>query len=896
MLLAPPLLANARRPIAPSIAWDHFMHLKKPSWLKAKTWGEFCTKFQHSDGTFDCAHQECLRKADTVDHIKPRSHPDFVELRDYVDDEGRRRRQANPDGAHVLDNLQPMCRSHNSAKGTRPDAYWSSDLYFDRPLDLDKLRASQRDFIYAVMREAGPQMIGRLNQINGKLLSFFQVTGAGKTLGKFALPFGINHGLLEASSGHRPSRIDRVLIVVKDQSLREQLVKELSTEPVQYGIVDQPPMVREATSSSNLITYSKMAGVHFVVCCTQALWGGEDSAITDANRQQLFNAFPVIVFDEMHFATDRIREVVNQATNSLVFGVTASPINGGGLPLDDMVRCSSYGYRQACANDNSMKSLGKAIDRPEGDGLLPVFDDLIEEVMPEEQQLVSGETITRGESGPGRYSLMSAVNVANALIERLHRLDRIRLTGEVSGHRRLRSSDVDDVVGSLSYWSHAILRAYDIDTAKFLVEYINQKLKSNPDLYPPELGWRAAVAHSQGESLDEKTHPWFWSKNHNGEVSTEAARVLVVKDMACEGINNKLCNVVAWACKPNTMRRVVQANGRAFRSFIKKEGSTLHVPHSHLDRAYILTHFNWGQGESLADRQRPLIDALRFFYNPDSLSGLLSFEDWLANGEEIQEMDFAENDTTVSMYDVLKIVSHLAQCDRTGQRVSLRTIYDMVGCKGGKRQDAVREMAQGLQAGDPQTLRNVHRRYGQFTEATYQGEIAANEKVDVSLSEKMNVDYITSLQNTESLLDKYKDDPEELGRVCSAITPLMRGNYYKAQEMTMQETVTDVCRQVGWKIIHNLQIQTHAGRVYAEVNRAARIIIGVPDEEIFGKDSRFNTPPVILKLKRSPTQGMIVGHVLRTLFEEGFIGEEAYFFRLQDLAAKQMEDEDDDLN
>ncbi len=29
MLLAPPLLANARRPIAPSIAWDHFMGIKR---------------------------------------------------------------------------------------------------------------------------------------------------------------------------------------------------------------------------------------------------------------------------------------------------------------------------------------------------------------------------------------------------------------------------------------------------------------------------------------------------------------------------------------------------------------------------------------------------------------------------------------------------------------------------------------------------------------------------------------------------------------------------------------------------------------------------------------------------------------------------------------------------
>ena len=202
------------------IAGMSYMILSKPSWLKAKTWGEFCSKYQREDGIFPCSHPGCLRHADTVDHVKPRSHPDFTELREYIDEDDRKRKQSNPDAAHVLENLQPMCRSHNSSKGVRPDAYWSNDLYFDRPLDLDKLRASQRDYIYTAMREAGPLMVGRLNQINGKLLSFFQVTGAGKTLGKFALPFGINHGLIDASDMHRPARVDRVLIVVKDQSLR----------------------------------------------------------------------------------------------------------------------------------------------------------------------------------------------------------------------------------------------------------------------------------------------------------------------------------------------------------------------------------------------------------------------------------------------------------------------------------------------------------------------------------------------------------------------------------------------------------------------------------------------------------------------------------------------------
>ncbi len=869
--------------------------LRKPSWLKAKTWGEFCAKYQREDGTFPCSHPGCLRHADTVDHIKPRSHPDFTELREYIDEDDRRRKQSNPDAAHVLENLQPMCRSHNSSKGVRPDAYWSNDLYFDRPLDLKKLRASQRDYIYAAMREAGPLMVGRLNQINGKLLSFFQVTGAGKTLGKFALPFGINHGLIDASDMHRPARVDRVLIVVKDQSLRGQLVSELTEEPVKFGIIKQPPVVKEASSSSDLITYSKMPGVHFVICCTQALWrDGDNSAITDANRQQLFNAFPCIVFDEMHFATERIRQVVHQASNSLVFGLTASPIDGGGLPLEDMVCVSTYGYQQACANDNSMKSLGKAADNPRGAGHLPLFDDLIEEVLPSEVENLDNVTVVRGDEGQGRYSLASAINVANALIERIDRLDRLRLAGKPSDHRHWHSSDIEEVVASLEYPSHAILRCYDIKTAQFLTDHINAKLTANPDLYPPELGWRAAVAHSDGEQLDEETHPWFWSKNNGGELSVNAARILVVKDMACEGINNKFCNVVAWAHIPSTMRRLVQANGRAFRALVKKEGSTLHVPHAHLDRAYILTHFNWGKGAEKAERQKALIEALRFFYNPDSLTGLISFQDWLEHGEEIQHVDLAEGDAGVGIYDLQKILSYLATCRRNGGRVSLRTVYDIVGCKGGKRQDAVREVTQGLAAQDPDTVLKVQKRFGKLTEVSYLGPIATLEKIDTTMTTKKAVDYVTSFADTDAFLALHESDPEGLAKACEVLAPRLRGSYFKPQEVTMQQTVSEVCRQIGTRLVHNLQLQTHQDRIYAEVFRAARIMLGVGNKEVLGKDSRFNIPAVILMLQDTRLQGKITGHVIRTLYDQGFIAEEGYLLGIEDLAAQQQEETNDD--
>lgn len=867
--------------------------MKKPSWLKAAVWGEFCQKHQRSDGSFPCSHPGCLRPADTVDHIKPRSHPDFTEMRGY-EVAGRKRLQANPAAAHALENLQPMCRSHNSGKGTRPDAYWSNDLYFDYSLNVEKLRASQRDFIYLRMREAGPQMLGRLNQINGKLLSFFQVTGAGKTLGKFVLPFGINHGLLDAADHHKPPRIDRVLIVVKEQALRKQITQELLVEPVLHGIVRKPPVVKEATTSDELLTYSKVPGVQFVVTCTQQLWPRENSAIA-VSRRELFNAFPCIIFDEMHFATEHVRQVVHQATNSLVFGLTASPIDGAGELLEDMVCVSTYGYREACANDNSMKSLGAAIDRPQGDGIAPNFDDLIEEVLPEQVEGLDGVTIVRGIEGPGEYSLASAINVANAVIERLDRLDRMQLTGQPSPHRRLHSPNIETVTASLNYPSHAILRCKDIPTAKFLCEYLNEKFEIDRTRYPQENGWRAAVAHSDHEGtrapLDEESHPWFWSKRNGGKLSLEAARILVVSNMACEGINNKLCNVVAWAHVPNTIRKIVQANGRAFRAIFDVQGSELIVPHSHLDRAYILTHFNWGRGPTKAERQRALVAALRFFNNPDSLEGLITFDDWLKNGDEVEHIDIEDPKAGVGIYDLLKIISYLANSRRNGSRVSLRSVYEIVGAKGEKRMDAIKEIVQGLNSGDPEVVVKVQRRLGRLTQVFPLGQIATLEKVDVGLDDQKAVEYITSLQNTESLLKQYEDNQEELRQLCSALTPLIRGNYFKPQTVSMQQTITDVIRGIAAKIIDNMALHTFSERVHRECYRAARIMLRVPTHEQLSKDGRFNIPAVILLFQDQGIQGKIAGHVIRTLYDEGFIAEESYLLGIEDLARTSQEEE-----
>jgi len=88
-------------------------------------------------------------------------------------------------------------------------------------------------------------------------------------------------------------------------------------------------------------------------------------------------------------------------------------------------------------------------------------------------------------------------------------------------------------------------------------------------------------------------------------------------------------------------------------------------------------------------------------------------------------------------------------------------------------------------------------------------------------------------------------------------------------------------------------METHSDRVYAEVFRAARIMLGVPDDEVLGKDSRFNIPAVILMLQDTRKQGKIAGHVIRTLYDLGFLAAEGYILGIEDLAAQQQEEDND---
>lgn len=314
--------------------------MHRPKWMSPDAWVEFVSRWQDENGGIACVTQNCDESNGdhmSVDHITPRT----------------------AGGTNDVSNLQPLCRSCNSKKGARPDGYWGRSFYFDKPLNTNQLRISQMDYVYNPILENEEFFSRPYSAINGKLFSFIQIVGAGKTLGMFCLPFALNTAINRNHTAQ--ARIDRMLIVTKDQTLRGQIAKEILEEPMKYGFVNEAPRVVEITKGDMLTDTS--LDYDIAVMCPNMLWPQADND-SETGRvvytwspgiERILNRHPLIAFDEMHYAHSNIRRLINAARHSLVFGFTASPIDSCGELLDDMIRVTVYTYHDAIVNDGSMK-------------------------------------------------------------------------------------------------------------------------------------------------------------------------------------------------------------------------------------------------------------------------------------------------------------------------------------------------------------------------------------------------------------------------------------------------------------------------------------------------------------------------------------------------------------
>lgn len=573
----------------------------RPGWMSKETYGKFREDYLDKDsGMFVCEHCKKMMGLEdhTYDHITPRADIEASNdpaLRLYGDS---------------LQNLQPLCVSCNSRKNKFPDKKWGRDFFFDLPLDLSKLRTSQRDYIYDYILNGSDDIFERpAHLLSGVMLTFVQVTGSGKTLGMLTAAFAYNRARRNLL-GDNCRRCAKLLVITKEAPLRDQMAHELAVEPLKLGLVAKSPKVLNVNNGNLLVAEDQIDDCDIAVMCSAMLWDRKDFQTQQLHKFQ--KHFDIQILSEMHYANEQAGRLTKSFTHGITFADTGTPIDDKGRACgrDRTAVGTVFGMEEATTKDDSMKGLGHySVESPPEVCLRDARGNKGDKALTHQaRQVLSslyGDIITLVDAAPDRITgdsdnvlnnLPAAKSICDTLIDDMLFLDkRIGMEGaERSQHRREKKGITYKVIDG--FYSHAIVRCGSVSDAKSICSYINSKLDDRRHVYKKEDGWSASVVTSESENKLAEDHPWNRYQNSYAmkTIDSHCSRILVVVGMACEGINNKPCLFEALTSKKDSMRAMIQGIGRCLRSTHKDtqvDGQvTRAVPPTEFDNIKIIAH------------------------------------------------------------------------------------------------------------------------------------------------------------------------------------------------------------------------------------------------------------------------------------------------------------------
>lgn len=534
------------------------MTLRKPSWLRQEIWTQFINKW----GTDPQCHwhEGCDKLADTVDHIVARRNG----------------------GSDEIENLQPLCREHNSKKGIKPDQYWSKSFFFDYPrINLEKLRTAQRREGWDRILDYQEWFLRPWNQINRTIYGNFWIVGAGKTLAPIVQACALNY-LIQKHLGKSHPRINKILILTKERAIRDQIANSLSGEEegenelVKYGISSDAPRVGILSEGWQLNDFVSLERCDVWVSCIQQFF--ETNNNPRENLSEILAQFPFIAIDEPHYGREQVLNIVQRAVDSLVFGYTGTPIEADGTALSQFTLLSVYDYDDANENDHSMKYVN---DRDSE------FTYFVDEVGITRAELINDtgfqETDDATQEGYDK-NLIPQLSVVQAVLTYMESCDKIEentsiMSSDIAPHRPKGSK------AELWYPVHSMIVVDSVQIGRKICEQINQIFEQNRKKFPREKGYQAEIIHSNlSEALvdgslnrEDKAfikgkkmfpnHPWMLYQQ-TGIRNEKCSRVLVAIGMAREGVSNRYCGCIGYACKSESLVELVQrAIGRQIRSY-----------------------------------------------------------------------------------------------------------------------------------------------------------------------------------------------------------------------------------------------------------------------------------------------------------------------------------------
>src|SRR6516225_4981508 len=243
--------------------------LRKPWWLTASEWCELLELHGGAPRCAKCGTADGL----SVDHIVSKAYG----------------------GTNDLGNLQFLCIPHNSQKGISEDNYWKRGFYWDQVPDLDKLWTAQRRLYESLVYDPviSDWFSQPASQIARKLYIDGWCVGSGKTLAIAVKALAYNQ--LQRMNWPACRRADRILILTKEQAIRDQIVRDLCSDVSGFGILPGAPTVAVADNYECLRDDGWLRQHDAIVACVQLFWDTAGQAKPD--MVAMLGKFPLIFID-----------------------------------------------------------------------------------------------------------------------------------------------------------------------------------------------------------------------------------------------------------------------------------------------------------------------------------------------------------------------------------------------------------------------------------------------------------------------------------------------------------------------------------------------------------------------------------------------------------------------
>lgn len=824
--------------------------LRRPWWLPQETWVSLLALYGNAPR---CAWDGCDAITGlSVDHIVARK------LGGSLTD---------------LSNLQFLCIRHNSQKGIRADRYWESRFYWDQTPNLEAMRTAQRRVYEAVAMDeqladwfAQPQ-----SQIAGKLYLIAAVVAAGKTLAIPTVAFAYNQAQRRNPMPTR--RADRILVLTKEQAIRDQLARDIRTDLTRFEIVPSEPRVAILPSFNCLLDDHWITQQDVVVACVQMFWDAK--AQEKPGMIEALGKFPLICIDEPHYAADQVRKILDCAPRSVGFGFTGSPITRNSSLLNDFVKLTQYTYEDSHRYDRGVKYLS--------------HDNVITVQLDSADLLVRGLTETINDSSNPDYDpaqLVPASQVVSRVIRKMEECDGT-LLGNFAPHR-----DADDplCIADLWYPAHAIIRCESRAMAKALCDQTNALFESNRKTYPRQNGWSAEYIFTDGEDIqgaafNPDDHPWMRAyrsgiddQTNKYECDKKSARILFVVGMAREGVSNPLCCVNASVDGKGSIVTAVQGHaGRGLRAVFHTDSDGVrHIPPAILDTAHLITH------EAHTEAIRAINAGIDFILDMNgALDGLPTVADLMEGRAPTIVPDGLTADDPLKIADRIAIAAAAVSAEGNDWRDDPAAISRIIKCaaeqyapenaaKASRISDWVTELSN-----DPE---RAWQRLGHIEED-------ALRVVPVVLTERerhepSNAELREFINWNAPSLSQFMEEPIEAAPLLMAREMYKRWADDRAlPPVSADRHIEDIRQDYALEVKRSLDdYLDKSNKNFAEfqrsvhkyVGRAVLRVLNVPQKESAAKDTKWDCPQVHIVLQRPDVRRAILGYARAKLIKDGW--------------------------